>query len=95
MNNSTFVHKYVEPLIGSEDICVDMTAGNGNDTLFLCRLSKKVYAFDISKEAIEKTRERTRECDNLILIRDSHVNVDRYVKEKSNIRCQDKELQDL
>ena len=82
MNNNTFVHKYLTPLIDKNDVCVDMTAGNGNDTLFLCRLSKKVYAFDISKEAIEKTRERTRECDNLILIRDSHVNVDRYVKEK-------------
>jgi len=34
MNNNTFVHKYLKPLIKKEDTVVDMTAGNGNDTLF-------------------------------------------------------------
>lgn len=38
------------------DCCVDATAGNGNDTEFLCRLTGadgKVYAFDIQKAAVE------------------------------------------
>ena len=82
MNNSTFVHKYVEPLIGSEDICVDMTAGNGNDTLFLCKRVKKVYAFDVSEEAIRKTAERIKDYDNVVLVNDSHANLDKYIKEK-------------
>jgi hypothetical protein len=82
MNNSTFVHKYAAPLIDKDDICVDMTAGNGNDTLFLCKRAKKVYAFDISEEAIRKTSQRVEDYDNVVLINDSHVNLDKYVKEK-------------
>ena len=82
MNNNTFVHKYIKSLISKDDVTVDMTAGNGNDTLFLSKLSKKVYAFDISEEAIENTRERIQGCDNVILIKDSHANIDRYINEK-------------
>ena len=81
MNNNTFVHKYIKPLIGKDDVTVDMTAGNGNDTLFLVKLSKKTYAFDIAEEAIRNTEERLRGFDNAIIIKDSHVNADRYVKE--------------
>ena len=82
MNNNTFVHKYIRPLIGKDDIVVDMTAGNGNDTLFLARYAKTVYAFDISEEAIRRSREKTAECDNVILIYDNHIHIDRYIKEK-------------
>ena len=82
MNNNTFVHKYLKTLISDQDICVDMTAGNGNDTLFLAGLAGKVYAFDISETAISNTRNKTKGYDNVILIRDNHVNVDSYIKEK-------------
>ena len=82
MNNNTFVHKYIRSLIDKDDICVDMTAGNGNDTLFLSGLSKKVYAFDICEEAIARTEEKIKGCDNVILINDSHADVDIYVHEK-------------
>ncbi|MBQ2658312.1 MAG: class I SAM-dependent methyltransferase [Erysipelotrichaceae bacterium] len=82
MNNNTFVHKYIRPLIHPQDITVDMTAGNGNDTLFLSELSKEVIAFDISEEAIRRTKEKIKGRDNVTLIHDSHVNVDRYVKNK-------------
>ena len=82
MNNNTFVHKYIRSLIDKDDVTVDMTAGNGNDTLFLSRLSKKVYAFDIAEEAIRNTREKTKDCDNVVLIKDSHANIDNYIKEK-------------
>jgi methylase of polypeptide subunit release factors len=82
MNNNTFVHKYIRPLIGKDDIVADMTAGNGNDTLFLARYAKTVYAFDISEEAIRRSREKTAECDNVVLIHDNHINIDRYIKEK-------------
>ncbi|MBO4920249.1 MAG: class I SAM-dependent methyltransferase [Erysipelotrichaceae bacterium] len=82
MNNNTFVHKYIRSLIHPEDLTVDMTAGNGNDTLFLSELSKEVIAFDISAEAIRRTKERIKERNNVALIHDSHVNVDRYVNRK-------------
>ena len=84
MNNNTFVHKYIRSLIHPEDTTVDMTAGNGNDTLFLSDLSGKVIAFDISAEAIRRTKERIKGRENVILIHDSHVHVDRYIKE--NVR---------
>ena len=79
MNNNTFVHKYVRSLIRKDDIVVDMTAGNGNDTLFLSALAGKVYAFDISKEAIDRCKEKLQGVGNVMLIHDSHAYFDRYV----------------
>ena len=82
MNNNTYIHKYLKGLIGKDDVCVDMTAGNGFDTLFLASLSKKVYAFDISEEAIRNTKERVKDYDNVVLIQDDHAHFDHYIKEK-------------
>ena len=48
-------HEYIERTVCAGDIVIDATAGNGNDTFLLAGLSKKVYAFDISKEAINNT----------------------------------------
>ncbi|MBR4422412.1 MAG: class I SAM-dependent methyltransferase [Erysipelotrichaceae bacterium] len=81
MNNNTYVHKYLKSLISKEDVCVDMTAGNGFDTLFLASLAKKVYAFDINEQAIKNTKEKVRDFDNVILIRGDHANIDRYLHE--------------
>ena len=80
MNNNTFVHKYIRGLLSKEDTVIDMTAGNGNDTLFLSALTKKVYAFDISEEAIKRCRRKLQGIENVTLIRDSHLNFDRYVE---------------
>lgn len=82
MKNSTYIHKYIKPLIRNTDIVVDMTVGNGNDTLYLCSLAKKVYGFDIQEEAINNTKCKTKDFTNLILIKDNHNNVDKYIKEK-------------
>ena len=82
MNNNTFVHKYIRPLISKEDLCVDMTAGNGNDTLFLAELAKKVIAFDISTEAIRRSKEKLKDFDNAEFINDNHINVDKYIYNK-------------
>ena len=78
MNNTTFVHKYIKPLIGKDDLVIDMTAGGGNDTLFLARYAGKVLAFDISSEAIERTKKKTEGYDNITYILDSHTRVDAY-----------------
>ena len=85
MNNNTFVHKYLKSLINKEDICVDMTCGNGNDTLFLANLAKETYAFDISSEAICNTAKRLKDHDDVIIIQDSHVNVDKYLKTEAKV----------
>lgn len=84
MNNSTFIHKYFRSLISSDDISVDMTMGNGNDTYYLSKLSKKVYAFDIQDEALLSTKQRCRDLSNIIYIKDNHLNFDKYIKE--NVR---------
>lgn len=82
MNNNTFVHKYIRPLINKEDIVADMTAGNGNDTFFLAQYAKKVYAFDISEKAIRRSKERCIDYDNIVFICDNHINIDHYINEK-------------
>ena len=81
MNNNTFVHKYIKGLINKKDTCVDMTMGNGNDTYYLATLSKKVISFDINEKAIKNTKEKTKDFDNVILIKDNHINIDKYLDE--------------
>ena len=63
MNNNTFVHKYIKGLINKDDETVDMTMGNGFDTLFLANISKYVYSFDINKQALENTYEKVKDKD--------------------------------
>ena len=38
------------------DLAIDMTCGNGHDTLFLSNLATTVFAFDIQEAAIHKTK---------------------------------------
>jgi len=78
MNNNTFVHKYIKPLINKDDICVDMTMGNGFDTIYLSELAKYVYSFDILPEALDSTKQKLTR-DNVRLILDNHINIDKYI----------------
>lgn len=78
---------FINNYINDGDIVIDATAGNGFDTLKLCKkVGKlgKVYAFDIQKTALDSTKEKL-ESDNLenaCLILDSHTNIDKYVTDK-------------
>lgn len=65
------------------DITVDATCGNGNDTLMLALLSKKVFSFDIQKEAIDKTKTLLKEnnINNVTLINSTHEKIDTYLKD--------------
>ena len=67
-------HAFLAEVVTKEDIVVDATMGNGHDTLFLAKLAKKVYAFDIQEQAVEKTRQRLAEAglDNAQLMAISH-----------------------
>lgn len=82
MNNNTFVHKYIRSLINKNDICVDMTLGNGLDSELLASISKHVYGFDISCEAIDNSKKRLISYDNITFFNDNHINVDKYINEK-------------
>ena len=80
-----FICEHVKP----GDICIDATAGNGNDTQLLCELvgeQGKVFAFDIQEQAVQYTKERL-EQSNLShraeVLLDSHVNMRNYVAEDS------------
>jgi len=51
-------HRFIREQVQPGDICIDATAGNGNDTLLLHELVGEdgyVFAFDIQEEAIIRT----------------------------------------
>ena len=72
-----------EKIVKSSDYVVDATCGNGNDTLFLSKMAKKVFAFDIQALAIDKTKSLLdiNNIKNVQLINDSHDKIDKYLKE--------------
>ena len=76
-------HDFLAQVITQEDIVVDATMGNGHDTLFLARLAKQVYAFDIQEKALEKTSQRLQEAGltNVELLLQGHETVDQFVTE--------------
>jgi len=69
------IQQYPRDLVG-----VDMTMGNGHDTLMMSKWCREVYAFDIQKEAIENTKKRLEKTEHVHLILDGHQNVDRYLE---------------
>lgn len=79
-----FARKVIEEKITNEgsklNIAMDGTCGRGNDTLFLASKAKEVYAFDIQDEAINSTKELLKDYQNVHIIKDSHSNIDNYVK---------------
>ncbi len=69
------------------NIAVDMTIGNGYDSLFLLDKLKVnyLYAFDIQDQAIENSKNLIGPRDNLRIIKDSHENIDCYIKEEIDL----------
>lgn len=58
---SEWCRRFVREAVKPGDICVDATAGTGQDTAFLARLVGAdgcVYAYDIQDTALEQTRRR-------------------------------------
>ena len=78
-----FIKEHVQ--IG--DVCIDATAGNGNDTLLLCELvgkEGKVVAFDIQQVAVENTKQRLSEAgflERAQVLLESHTNMAHYAEE--------------
>ncbi len=65
----------------SPNIAIDMTAGNGYDSLFLAQIAKKVFAFDIQDEAIKNTLKLLEENNilNVTVIKESHDLFDIFI----------------
>ena len=76
-------HDFLTQVITKDDVVVDATMGNGHDTLFLAKLAKQVYAFDIQEQALEKTSQRLQEAGltNVELLLQGHETVDQFVTE--------------
>ena len=76
-------HDFLAQVITKDDVVVDATMGNGHDTLFLAKLAKQVYAFDIQEQALQKTSQRLQEAGltNVELILQGHETVDQFVTE--------------
>ncbi|OBR66390.1 SAM-dependent methyltransferase [Paenibacillus oryzae] len=75
-------HKWIGERVSPGDAVIDATAGGGVDSLFLAGLagpSGTLYAFDIQKEALERTKLRLEELKQqgklpaLHLMLDSHA----------------------
>lgn len=82
-------HHFMENHVEEGDFCIDATAGNGNDTLFLCQLvgeTGKVLAFDIQKKAVEYTKQRLSDAkmaERAEVLLESHTNMYKYAKRES------------
>lgn len=74
-------HDFLREVITDQDTVVDATMGNGHDTLFLAKLAKEVYAFDIQEQALVHTQKRLEEAGlaNAHLLLKGHEEVDFYV----------------
>jgi tRNA1(Val) A37 N6-methylase TrmN6 len=57
-NINQIARSIIKEHIYPDAVCLDCTAGNGHDTIFLARHSKHVYGIDIQKQAIETTKAR-------------------------------------
>lgn len=92
INNTISISKDIlNQFVKEGDIALDATVGNGFDTLDLARLvgrSGKVYGFDIQKIAIENTKALLNLnglLDKVILINDSHENIENYIFEQLDL----------
>ena len=75
---------FIAQQVREGDLCIDATAGNGHDTLFLSQLAKssgQVLAFDIQNEALDAAKRRLEKAgadDNVSFILDSHSRMNQY-----------------
>ena len=82
-------HHFIRDHVKEGDICIDDTAGNGNDTQVLCELvgeAGKVFAFDIQETAVANTRERLEKnglSNRAEVMQESHTNMGNYTEENS------------
>lgn len=76
MNHKQRAHQFMHQFLNPSSIVIDMTCGNGHDTLFLAQHAYKVIAIDIQEQAIQSTQERCLGYANIEYICASHDSVD-------------------
>lgn len=85
-----WLHQQLKYDVENAELCIDATAGKGNDTLFFCENMKEtgqVVAFDIQEKALELTEELLEKKgyynERVSLYLDGHENMDRYIKDET------------
>lgn len=82
-NALSVVHDFWGKYLFPGAIALDATAGNGHDTVILCRIvgpQGQVVAMDVQEQAVKNTRERLRrEGLRAQVVHDSHENLAQYV----------------
>ncbi|MDR1794650.1 MAG: class I SAM-dependent methyltransferase [Erysipelotrichaceae bacterium] len=73
---TTLAHTWALAYLHPETIALDATCGQGNDTLFLSKHAKTVYALDIQSEALEAAKKRCIDCSNILYHQKDHSLVD-------------------
>lgn len=92
LNALKMAHRFIRENVGQGDICIDATAGRGNDTLLLSQLvgdKGKVISFDIQEEAIASTKElldENKSTGNVELVHKGHEHMNEYA-EKGSVSC--------
>jgi len=96
--NNSYIQHFIKEHVKPGDVCIDATAGNGHDTLYLCQLAGtgqkddsgsdkplgKVLAFDIQQQALDNTKQLLEKNGyQAQLILDSHANMKNYAKDNS------------
>lgn len=81
---SILAHNIIKSYVEDKSIAIDATLGNGYDCDFLSSHFKKVYAFEIQKEACEKYIDQN---NNVKIINESHDKIDEFVNEEVNCIC--------
>lgn len=81
-------HDFLTRTVRPGDTVIDATAGNGNDTAFLCGLvgeQGRVLAFDVQETAVQRTKALLREkgFENASVYLDGHEHMDAYRKKES------------
>jgi hypothetical protein len=81
------LHQLVGSLITKDDVCVDATAGNGLDTVFLAEQAKFVYSFDTQDLAITSTKALLQEnnLENYSIIKESHLLINEFVTDYKGV----------
>lgn len=89
LNNTVSITKsYIKDYIKQGQVVLDATVGNGKDTVLMANMvgdSGRVYGFDIQKIAIENTKKLLEEetfRERVVLIRDSHEYLNKYISVK-------------
>ncbi|WP_100013186.1 class I SAM-dependent methyltransferase [Lentibacillus sediminis] len=86
----SYAHELIEKTVAPGETLIDATCGNGQDTLFLSKLTGEtgqVWAFDIQEKAIERARElmTANDVHHVSFVHDSHANLAAYLPHDEQI----------